>query len=429
MADEILPNKELNDEFTESLSSSNDDYQRNLLNIALYGTGTAVGLGMTGKYGKRAAARAINTLGFGNVAGSYQSNPKPVQYIDDLFTAAGGKRRSMIGQFAGTLAKSGRPAELSAAVKSIDDLENYMSKIRSQGGRISAKLKNFYLNSVAQLPERRMAQAILQRSLNQPINFSHGGIMIEGTMPQQNPHIAKALTDKGLNINKPLPVMDVSDDKQMISKLRGGQTSDPRIKYITKLLKQNRVNEAKSAASKGLMEYKGEVVRSGAGQVQFFKDGQGRWVTKSVPHYLGRGGKLSPYKEYVIGGHTQMTTFGNYKGHTGFHKVKTDVFDITTYRSQGENMKTATSIPQKIRVGLAGPAGQAAGIHTPVVTQGTYKHNAPGGGRAPGATDKVPRKLKKYVESGSRTYSKAFDLIKKYGWKGAKAILTKGRKF
>ena len=388
MADEILPNEELNDEFTGSLSSSNEDYQSNLLNIALYGTGTAVGLGMTGKYGKRAAARAINTLGFGNVAGSYQSNPKPVQYIDDLFTVAGGKRRGMPQAIAGTLAKSGRPAELSAAVKSIEDLENYMSKIRSQGGRISAKLKNFYLNSVAQLPERRMAQAILQRSLNQPINFSHGGIMIEGTMPQH-----------------------------------------PRIKYITKLLKQNRVSEAKSAASKGLMEYKGEVVRSGAGQVQFFKDGQGRWVTKSVPHYLGRGGKLSPYKEYVIGGHTQMTTFGNYKGHTGFHKVKTDVFDITTYRSQGENMKTATSIPQKIRVGLAGPAGQAAGIHTPVVTQATYKHNAPGGGRAPGATDKVPRKLKKYVESGSRTYSKAFDLIKKYGWKGAKAILTKGRKF
>ena len=215
----------------------------------------------------------------------------------------------------------------------------------------------------------------------------------------------------------------------MIKILRAGAAGDPRLKYITKLLKQNRIKDAKTAAKKGLMEYKGQVVRSNAGSIRMFRDNVGNWVTKYVPHYMQRGGKLSPFKEYVVGGHTQMTTFGNYKGHTGFHKVKTDVFDITTYRSQGENMKTATSIPQKIRIGLAGPAGQAAGIHTPVVTQGTYKHNAPGGGRAPGATDKVPRKLKKYVESGSRTYSKAFDLIKKYGWKGAKAILTKGRKF
>ena len=415
------------DELRDSLTPTDEQLE----SAKTFGKIAAIGglLGAGGHYSKRLLARGVNTLGFGNVTGSYASNPKPVQYLDDLFTAGEGKRRNIPMQILKTLPAKGRPAELSAAIKTLDDLEIYMSKIRSQGGRISAKLKNFYLNAKQQLPERRMAQAVIQRSLGQPIAFSHGGNLIEGTYPQKNPHIAKALANKGLNIKNPLPVMDVSDDKFMIKKLRAGAAGDPRLKYITKLLKQNRIKDAKTAAKKGLMEYKGQVVRSNAGSIRMFRDNVGNWVTKYVPHYMQRGGKLSPFKEYVVGGHTQMTTFGPHKGLKGLHKIKTDMFDITTYRSAGETIKSASSIPQKGRVALGGPIGQTLKIHTPVVTLGSYKHNTPGGGRPYKSPDIKPRKSRKLVESGSRTYSKGLDLIKKYGWKGAKLLLTKGRKF
>ena len=122
-----------------------------------------------------------------------------------------------------------------------------------------------------------------------------------------------------------------------------------------------------------------------------------------------------------------MTTFGKYAGHKGFHKYNTTMFDITTYRSAGETLKTHSNPLQKLRVLAAGPVGQKLGIHTPVVTKAEYQHRAPGAGRPAQAKDKVKRKTRKFVESGLRTYSKAFDLAKKYGPRAALYILSKGK--
>ena len=55
------------------------DEQKRALGITA-GVGTSAYIG--GKYGKRAVARGIDTLGFGNVSTSYASDPKSIQYLE-----------------------------------------------------------------------------------------------------------------------------------------------------------------------------------------------------------------------------------------------------------------------------------------------------------------------------------------------------------
>ena len=385
----------------------------------LLGLGTAYGLG---KYGKRAIARSIDTFGFGNVEGAYANEPKIAQFTNNLLTSGKGKRRSMPLQFMKSLLKQGNPVELNAMKSSLIMVEEYMSKLRSQGLRIPKKVKEYYLNLKAMEPERKMAQAVLQKSFKQPIGFSHGGEFINKAYPQADIDINKALKDKGFNVKKPFATFNVSDDKFMVKKLRAAATGDPRIQLITKALNQNRIKDAKRIAKKGIIKYKGKLIKGGT-PLKLIKEGNG-YVAKFVPHFVKRGGNLSPVREYVVGGHTQKINFKPFSGYKGFYKHTTDVFDITSYASAGEK---ATNPIQKARIFLAGEAGRKAGIHQPVITQATYSHRAPGGGRKKGITDTVRRKSRKFVESSVKTYTKP---TKSIPWKNLlKFLITKGRRF
>tara|TARA_R100000458_G_C8259269_1_gene234935 strand:+ start:247 stop:1530 length:1284 start_codon:yes stop_codon:yes gene_type:complete len=386
----------------------------------------AIGSGLLAKYGKRAAARGIDTFGFGNVPTSYGQESKIAQFTNNLLSAGGGKRRSMPLEFMKSLKASGNPVELKAMDTSLELVEEYMSKLKSQGKRIPKAVSNYYSNLLKMKPERQMAQAVLQTSFKQPISFEHGGKFIKGGFPQNDADIAKALVDKGANIKNPITQFDVSNDKFMVSKLRAASTGDPRLKTISDLLKQNRVNDARRIARTGQFIYNGKLVKGGR-PLKLVKEGN-NWVAKYVPHYVKRGGVLEPVKEYVVGGHTQKTTFSERAGKgRGFHKLKTNMFDITTYRSAGETLAKTEGLKQKARVLLAGPAGQKLGIHEPVVTTAEYKHRAPGGGRRAGSTDIAKRKLRKFVEASAKTYTKKGKSIP---WKSlAKFLLTKGRRF
>lgn len=389
---------------------------------------SALGYGIA-KYGKRAIARGIDTYGFGaNVTGSYQGDSKVAQFTNNLLTAADGKRRNIPLTFLKSMVKSGNPIELNAMKSSLIAVENYMSKLKSQGRQVPKKVTEYFLNLQKMEPERRMAHAIVQKSFKQPINFKHSGKFIYNSLPQADPDINKALINKGANVNKPITVFNVSDDKFMVRKLRQAATGDPRAAYITKLLKENKIKEAKTVAKKGKIMLKGKPVKMGV-PIELVKEGN-NWVLKFVPHRFQKG-KLVPVKEYVVGGHTQKTVFSERLGSKkGFHRLKTDMFDITTYRSAGETVKGSKGVSQKARVLFAGPVGEKLGIHQPVVTTASYKHNAPGGGRPVNAPDIVKRKGRKFVEAWTSFYN----LLKKN--KGAKlaasiatGIITKGRRF
>ena len=135
----------------------------------------------------------------------------------------------------------------------------------------------------------------------------------------------------------------------MVKKLRAASTGDPRLKTISDLLKENRVNDAKRVARTGEFFHKGELVKGGK-PVRLVKEGN-NWVAKYVPHYMKKSGALEPVKEYVVGGHTQRTIFSERAGkNKGFHKLKTNMFDITTYRSAGETLAKTEGLKQKARV-------------------------------------------------------------------------------
>ena len=381
------------------------------------------GLYGAGKYGKRAVARGIDTLGFGNVSTSYASDPKMLQYWDNLLGSARGKKRKMILEFLRTLPKSGIPAELRAIRQSVVDMERKMSTLRSMGRPVPKKLRLRYLDTLDMVSKRQDASAIIQRSLNQPVSHQHSGKFIEGGRPQKNKYIAKALKAKGLNISKPLPEYNLSGSKSFIKSARGGMTSDPRMRQITTLLKADKLSEAKAYAK----TQKG---------VKIYKNTNGNLMVKLVPHYAKRGGGLEAWKEYRIGGHTQTTEFK--KGRTvngkGWGKLKTKGFDITTYASQGETVKSATGF-NKVRVGLAGRTGQALGLHTPVVSTFEYGHNKPGGGSKKGVSKSSYTAKRKHRAASTRRYSdttKVQKLMKKP--KNAKtlfklltALVTRGR--
>ena len=395
------------------------DKQKDALKIA-GGIGTAGYL--TSKYGKRAVARGIDTFGFGNVQGAYAGESKIAQFTNNLLTAGKGKRRNMPIEFLKSIVKQGNPVEINAMKTSLHLVEEYMSKLKSNGRIIPKKVKEYYFNLKAMEPERRMAQAVLQRSFNQPVGFKHGGEFIPRSFPQADTDISRALKNKGFNVNKPFTTFDITNDKFMIKKLRAAATGDPRVQKITKALKENRIKDAKRIAKKGLINYKGKVKKSG-NPLKLIKEGNG-YTLKLVPHFTKRGGNLSPVREYVLGGHTQKIHYKPFSGHKGFHKATTNVFDITSYASAGEK---GQNIVQKARIGLAGEAGRNLGIHQPIVTTGTYKHRAPGGGRTKGTADKIKRKARKFVQASAKTYVKP---TKSIPWKNVlKFILTKGRRW
>lgn len=399
--DKVLEDMKLN--FDNILNPDESDNQYNNFNsnkglLKLAGLGVAGGAAL--KLGKRAVARGIDTYGFGaNVTGSYQGDSKIAQYTNNLITAAKGKKYKVPFEAVKSIVASGNPVEINALNNSLEALENYMSKLKSAGKRIPKNVKNYYLDLQTMAPERKMAQAILQKSFNQKVNFPYGGKFVSNSNVQLDPDIGKALSNKGFNINKPFTRFDVSDDKFMIKKLRTAATGDPRIQLITKALKENRVKDAKRIAKKGQFKYGGKIIKSNR-PIKLVKEGNG-YVAKFVPQYAQKGGKLASVKEYVLGGHTQRIHFKPFKGHRGFHKAVTDVFDITSYASAGEK---ADNLITKGRILLAGEGGRKVGIHQPIVTTAVYKHRAPGGGRIAGITDTIKRKSRKFREAGTRTY-------------------------
>ena len=377
------------------------------------------------KLGKRLVGRSIDTLGFGgNVAGSYASESKIAQFTNNLLTASKGKTLKMPIELLRQLKTTGNPVELKAVKTSLELLEREMSQLKSAGKRIPKNIKEYYMNLLEMDPKRRMASAIKERAFRQKIGFKHGGEFIEGRFPQADPDIRRFLKNKGLNVNKPISVFNISNEKEYMKSLRAMGTSDPRVQAITKALKQNNLKEAKRIAKKGLIKHRGKIIKSGR-PLKLLKTADG-YVLKFVPSWVDKGGKLHSYKDFVIGGHTQRIQFGKYKGLLGFHKKYTDVIDITTYASAGEK---GGNVINRARTLLAGSAGQKAGIFDPVVTRGSYSHRKPGGGRTPAASDTYKRKGGKHVAAGIKKYSTKTDAWKKMMKSLAKGIVTRGRKW
>ena len=151
---------------------------------------------------KIAAARSINTLGFGNLAGSYESTPKPQQYLDDINRITNETKRLFPREVLRTMSPGAKPVELLAASKRIKELEKKYDITRKgkqwkANKRIPKSLAKEYESQIKQFPRRKMAQAIISTSLNAPINFQHGGKIIENAFPQDDPLIRKSLLNKG----------------------------------------------------------------------------------------------------------------------------------------------------------------------------------------------------------------------------------------
>tara|TARA_R100000808_G_C2135591_1_gene143950 strand:- start:525 stop:1733 length:1209 start_codon:yes stop_codon:yes gene_type:complete len=401
---------EINPLNTEELLSPPEDLKDSaagLLGVAA----AAKGLSLL----KRGAFRSIDTLGLGgNVETTYKSTGKVQQFLDNIEQVSQGKKPKMVKEFVQQLKRKGTPVELKAVDSSLEILEETMSGLKSQGKRIPKAMKEYYLDLKDMKPLRRMASAIKEVASGQEIGFKHGGKFIKNVYPQADPDIKQYLKNKGLNINKPIDVFEISDEKKYISKLRAYVDNDPRVQRIRKALQENRLKDAKRYARTGRIKYGGKEIK-GRGKINLKKTPTG-YVLKINPMYTLKGGKMKTHKDYVIGGHTQRVHFNKIKGLKGFHRTHTDVIDITTYASAGEK---GGGWKNKVRRMLAGKTGQALNITKPVVTKGTYFYRKPGGGRLKGAIDAYKRKRGKNV---------AASLIK-YGGKALKFALTKGRSF
>tara|TARA_R100000458_G_C8257331_1_gene233298 strand:- start:111 stop:1508 length:1398 start_codon:yes stop_codon:yes gene_type:complete len=362
-------------------------------------------LGALGAYGtykglKTAASRGVDTFGFGNVPGSYKSPSKIAQYMNNLFQASGANIAKMPVELIKSAFASGNPVELKAAESSIQMLENHMSTLRSQGRGVPKNIKDTYLNLVDNLPERRMASAIKEKIFKNRINFKHGGVFIDNTKPQLHDlDVAKALQNKGFSLKSAYPVLDVSEDKFMIKKLRAASTGDPRLRLITNALKDNNISLAMSYARNGSVKVGNRIVDTG-NPITLIKEGNG-YVAKYVPHYTRGRGILNPVKEYVLGGHTQRTHFRPFK--KGFHKTITDGFDITSYASAGEK---SSGLLHKARIALAGEFPRKLGVHRgAVVTEFRYKHKM-GVGRKKGSKTKTYGKSRNLPAATVKPYTK-----------------------
>lgn len=400
------------------------DPPENAAKIAGYGLLGATGVYQAGKLAKRLLGRSIDTEGFGgNVTGSYESASKIEQLNNNLLQVTKGKKSKMPIEFLKQLKTRAVPIELKAVDSSLNILEEEMSKLKSQGKRVPKVMNDYYLNLQDISPKRKMASAIKERAFRQKIGFKHDGRFIEGKFPQVDPDVKRFLKNKGLSTKGPIPVFEISGERgkktsNMMSNLIQGGSKDPRVELITKALKENRLNDARLLAKRGIVMYKGKPIKSGR-PVKLIKTKNG-YTLRFVPSWIDRGGKIRSKKDFVIGGHTQRIQFVKNIGKSGFRKGVTDVIDITTYATAGEK---GMNWKAKARLMAAGKPGQKLGIFDPVVTRGTFVHPKPGKGRTVGATDIKPRKRGKIVPASMKKYGKAAKILAK----ALKAIATKGR--
>ena len=94
-----------------------------------------IGLGGILAYlmGKNTLVKNVDTFGFGNVEGSYGTEPKPLQAVSNLTNVGGGNRRNLPFQIARKALGFGMPTELESMEESLRRTEEYMSKLKSAG--------------------------------------------------------------------------------------------------------------------------------------------------------------------------------------------------------------------------------------------------------------------------------------------------------
>tara|TARA_R110002012_G_scaffold4465_3_gene20622 strand:- start:103 stop:1464 length:1362 start_codon:yes stop_codon:yes gene_type:complete len=408
---------------------------------------TAIVVGQGVKLGKRGFVKGIDTFGFGDSVDKstgYQKEGKVSQYKNNLLQAGDEKRRNMPGEIVKSLKASSKPVELKAVDSSLKILEEEMSSLKQQGLKVPKKTLKYYKDLKLMKPERQMAQAILQKSFKQPVNFKHGGKFIYNSNIKYDSDIKKALQNKRLNPNKPLTVYDVTHQdktnkatKHMQTKLRSAATQDPRLQLVTKALKDNNIPKALDYAAKGTIKYKGKFIDTG-GPIRLIAEGGGI-TAKFSPTFVGANGKLKSTKEYVIGGHTQRVHFKKYEGYSGLRKSHADVYDITSYASEGEKVSKKNKPWTNVRILAGSEPGRKLGLHEPVVTVSSYTHNKPGGGRPAKSTDTKQRLRGRLVAAHKVTYGKNMSMTDKRALKGlsksklllklAKFGITKGKSF
>jgi hypothetical protein len=384
--------------------------------------GTALGAYLTAKYGKRVASRLIDTEGFGNVSTSYKGAPKWKQALDNL-TGISGRRRDVLKEIISSAKKKSSPPEIKAMKRKISLMNSKIKELESIWGKNgSEQIRNLKARrdmAKSGLKERRMASAVKERSFRNKIGFKHEGKFIEGSYPQEDPTIKRALERKGLKTNKPIPVFDASNTSQS-KKLVSLSQRDPRMVEVRKLMKNNQVSKAK------------EYIKQFP-DMTITKNGPANYTVQHVPHQNPFKKGLRPAMDYVMGGHTARAEFGKFKGKKGLHRIKTSGLDITTYVSEGETVRNSKGL-QKARALLGGRFGQNIGLHEPVVSTWSYdKHRAPGGGRAKGAKDTYTRV--KRITASPQNYSsnkalqrasKQKTLLKRIV-KAAASLATKGK--
>ena len=346
--------------------------------------GGALAAYLAQKYGRRALPRWIDPEGFGNVSTSYKSAPKWQQALDNARSITG-RRRDIPMQLLKTMKKKSKPLDIKAMKSKIKALKKRIAGLEDIWGKdgspeikkLKVKLDDALRLSESGLKERRMANAIKERSFKNKIGFSHEGKFIEGTYPQEDPTIKRALEKKGLNINKPIPVFDATDTSQS-RKLVGLSQKDPRMAKVRKFMAKHQISKAK------------EYIKQFP-DMSITKTGTASYRVQHVPHHNPFNRGLRPAQDFVMGGHTARADFGKFKGKKGLHRVRTSGLDVTTYVSEGETVKNSKGL-QKVRALLGGRFGQNIGLHQPVVSTWAYDgHRAPGGGRKKGAKDKQKR--------------------------------------
>ena len=384
--------------------------------------GGALAAYLAAKYGKRAASRLIDTEGFGNVSTSYKSAPKWKQALDNL-TGISGRRRDILKEIISSAKKKGQPPELKAMKKKISLMNSKIKQLEDIWGKDGSQqireLKARRDMAKSGLKERRMASAVKERSFRNKIGFKHEGKFIEGSYPQEDPTVRRALERKGLKTNKPIPVFDASNTSQS-KKLVSLSQRDPRMAQVRKFMSKHQISKAK------------EYIKQFP-DMSITKNGPANYTVQHVPHQNPFNKGMRPAMDYVMGGHTARADFGKFKGKKGLHRVRTSGLDITTYVSEGETVKNSKGL-QKVRALLGGRFGQNIGIHQPVVSTWSYdSHRAPGGGRSKGAKDAYKRT--KRITASPQTYSsnralekaaKQKNLLKRIV-KVAASLATKGK--
>ena len=415
-------------EIDRILSPNEDDKQYNnfnsdkgLLDIAKKGgiiAGTTYG---TYKLGKTGAVRFLDTLGFGNVPGSYGSPNKFSQALDNIYASTGSIRK-MPGEIIKASLPSGIPAELKATESSIKLLEDKINSLRGSGKKVPKKLFIDLNKHKELLPNRVLASAIKETWAKNPINFPYEGEFIKNTKPQNyDRHVAKALKDKGFSLKAKYDVFDPPEWK--VKELNKASVSDPRAVLINRELKKGNISRAAYYAKNGSIKLGGKIVDTNK-SVEMYKKGKG-YVLKYTPHkWLNK--KLIPHKDFVFGGYNNRSYFMPYKG--GYHRAISTGFDITSYASVGEK---GTSLAHRARILAAGEYPRKLGLHKGAVVSEWRYHHPLGRGKTVGAKSsyKAKRYTGKLIAAAEEPYigDKPTSRIPKKKLKNIKS-LTKSKK-